>query len=141
MNKKILIGFVMLLTGIIMVSQEQVIRNDTIVAKNKEVETRSVFKLVSTELPTLNVKHETKGNQVFVETILTGISFREDDNLGQKNVKMVVWIDGKKYLEVKSAAFIIKGLPAGSHQIKLEIYSLENQPVGLAKEFMVNIPK
>ena len=93
------------------------------------------------EFPSLYVKHHTKGNQVMVECIVTGISFRESDHNKQKVGKMVVWVDGKKNLEIASAAFIIKNLSPGSHTFKLEVVKLNNEPYGLDKEFMVNIPK
>lgn len=141
MEKKIPLSIVVLLSGIIIVSQANFLPHDKIVDKYTEEKALTVFKPVSTELPTFNVQHETKGNQVFVECILTGISFRQESRQTQKTAKMVVWIDGVKQSEMNSAVFIIKGLSAGSHRIKLEVFSLENQPMGLAKEFMVNIPK
>ena len=98
-------------------------------------------KIPPTETPSLMVHHQVKGHNLFVDCILTGISFRESDQLQQKVGKMIVWIDGKKYQEVSSAAFIVKGLPAGDHKLKLEIVKLTNEPYGLIKEFMVNIPK
>lgn len=94
-----------------------------------------------TQKPSLFVQHKIKGNQVFVECILTGISFRETDNAGQKVGKLVVWVDGKRTNEVASAAFIMKNLPPGNHNVKLEVVKLNNESYGLTKEFLVNIPK
>jgi hypothetical protein len=87
------------------------------------------------------VQYETKGNNVFVECILTGISFRESDKSKQKIGKMVVWIDGRKKQEVTSAAFIVKGLSPGNHKLKLEVVQLNNESYGIMKEFLVNIPR
>lgn len=100
-----------------------------------------VFGFKSQEFPSFHVQHHTKGNQVMVECVVTGISFRESDKTKQKVGKMVLWIDGKKSKEVDSAAFIIRGLSPGSHKLKLEVVKLNNEPYGLIREFMVNIPK
>jgi hypothetical protein len=92
-------------------------------------------------IPALFVQYESKGNNVFVECIVTGVTFREKDQSNQKVGKMIVWIDGKKKEEVSTAAFIIKDLAKGNHKLKLEVVDLHNKPYGLTKEFMVNIPK
>ncbi|MCM2533520.1 hypothetical protein NDK43_15410 [Neobacillus pocheonensis] len=54
---------------------------------------------------------------------------------------MVVYIDGLRTQEATSAAFIIKGLSPGNHKIKLEVVKLNNEPYGLMKELLVNIPR
>jgi hypothetical protein len=94
-----------------------------------------------TEMPSLYVHHHVKDQQVLINCIVSGISFRESDHSKEKTGKIVVWIDGKKHTEVQAAAFIIKGFSPGSHTVKLEVVSLNNVPYGLAKEFMVNIPR
>jgi hypothetical protein len=91
--------------------------------------------------PSFFVSSKTKGSNVYVECILSGISFRESDRNGQKVGKLIIWLDGKKTKEVNSAAFIIKGLPPGSHEVKLEVVDLENKSYGLTNVFLVNIPK
>ena len=93
------------------------------------------------EIPSLFVQHEIKGNQILVECIVNGVSFRESDHAKQKIGKMIVWVDGKKNSEVTSAAFIIKGLSPGVHKMKLEVVKLNNESYGLTKEFIVNIPR
>jgi len=93
------------------------------------------------EIPSLFVQYQTKGNNLLVECILTGISFREADQSQKKQGKLVVWIDGKRSQEATSAAFIIKGLSPGDHKLKLEVVKMNNQPYGLVKEFMVKIPR
>ncbi|PLS06433.1 hypothetical protein [Neobacillus cucumis] len=101
----------------------------------------SVFHQDDNEIPSLFVKHEIKGNQIYIECLVTGISFRNRERSKQKIGKMQVWVDGKKSREITSAAFIIKGLSPGKHKLKLEIVKLNNEPYGLSKEIMVNIPR
>lgn len=94
---------------------------------------------ISKEIPSLFVQYETRGNNILVECIVTGISFRESDHAKKKQGKMVVWIDGKRSQEASTAAFIIKGLSPGDHKLKLEVVKLNNQTYGLVKEFKVKI--
>ncbi|MFP7296011.1 hypothetical protein [Neobacillus niacini] len=91
--------------------------------------------------PSFFVQSNTKGKDVFVECILSGISFRQSDKKGQKTGKLLIWIDGKKTREVNAAAFIIKDLSPGKHEIKLEVIDLENKSYGLTNKFLVNIPR
>jgi hypothetical protein len=91
-------------------------------------------------IPSMFVQYESKGNNVFVECIVTGVTFREKDQLNRKVGKMIVWVDGKKSQEVSTAAFIVKDLAAGNHKVKLEVVDKNNKPYGISKEFMVNIP-
>lgn len=95
----------------------------------------------SEKTPSLHVQSRTKGNNVFVECVLSGISFRQSEQNDRKVGKLVIWLDGKRTKEVNSAAFIIKDLPPGEHSVKLEVVDLKNVPYGVTQEFLVNIPK
>jgi len=86
------------------------------------------------------VKHVQKKDNVLVECIVSGVSFRESDSSKQAVGKILISVDGKKWSEADSAAFIIKGLLPGKHHVKLEVVDLQNKPYGLSKDFVVNIP-
>lgn len=96
---------------------------------------------VVTEIPSLTVQHHIKGRDVLVECIVTGISFRNEEQTNKKIGKLIVWIDAKRHSDVTSAAFIIKGLTPGIHTIKLEMVKLNNERYGLTQDFLVKIPK
>ncbi|MGG0717777.1 hypothetical protein ABE096_09310 [Robertmurraya massiliosenegalensis] len=85
-----------------------------------------------------NVQHHIRGNSVFVECMIQDISFRDDSD--QKQGKIILYIDGEKKEEITAAAFIIKGLERGTHQVKLEVVKPNNEPYHLEKEFTVSIP-
>lgn len=89
--------------------------------------------------PSFLVRHHVKGDNLFIECKLTDISFRSDQG-NQKQGKLLVSVNGRKSEEIFSPVFIIKGLPAGSHKITLEVVNLQNQPYQLKNEFMVTIP-
>ena len=89
------------------------------------------------ELPEVDpffISHQVKGNDVYVECRIKGVSFRNDHAI------MVLTIDGKKMNEINHPAFIIKGLQKGTHQIKLEIMKKNEKRVSATKEIKVTIP-
>lgn len=90
--------------------------------------------------PSLSVQYQTKGQNVFVECVMTGISFLESDLSKQKVGKILIWVDGQRQQEATAAVFIIKQLSAGSHHLRLEVVDLKNKPYGVSKEFTVTIP-
>lgn len=96
---------------------------------------------IPAEKPSLVVHYQTKGDNLLVECIVTGITFREMDQSQPRVGKMIVWLDGKKKQEVSAAAFIIKGLSKGNHQLRLEVVNLQNKPYGLSKDFNIHIHK
>lgn len=86
------------------------------------------------------VQSRVKGNDLYIECIVTGISFRENDQTKAIIGKIIVTVDGIKKEEVSTAAFIVKGLKPGNHRINLEVMKLNNQPYQLSKEFTITIP-
>lgn len=82
------------------------------------------------------VQHHVKGNSVFVECMLSNISFRDHS---QNKGKILLYVDGKLEKEIHTAAFIIKGLASGPHKIRLEVKKPNNEPYHLSEEFTVNI--
>jgi hypothetical protein len=107
----------------------------------EQVTVKPMVSEYSEKAPSLYVQSRIKGNNVFVECILSGISFRQSEENDRKVGKLVIWLDGKRTKEVNTAAFIIKGLPPGEHNVKLEVVDLKNVPYGVTKEFLVKIPK
>jgi hypothetical protein len=77
------------------------------------------------------VKHHVKGRDVYIECIVKGASFRE------KNAKIIVYIDGKKEEEKTNAAFVLKGLEPGKHQIQLQLKKAKNSNSAIIEEFNV----
>lgn len=88
----------------------------------------------------LIVHHHLDGNNLFVECIVKGVTFRDEQSTDVNKGKIVVYLNGNKQTEVRSAAFILKGLPSGHHEIKLDIVSPDNERYNLEKEFSVTIP-
>lgn len=100
----------------------------------------SVFAASSVNLSSdpFYVKSHVNGKDVFIECIIPAVTFR-DINANNK-AKIIVYVNGKKKEEVTSAAFIMKGLPAGTHRVKLKVVKIKDASYQLQKEFLVTIP-
>jgi len=83
------------------------------------------------------VKYKVNGKEVFIECIVQGVTFR--DNAANKG-KILLYVDGVKKEEISSAAFIVRGLPSGTHQLKLEVVQADDSQLQMTKEFYVTIP-
>lgn len=79
------------------------------------------------------VRHQVKGRDVYIECMVKSVSFRNN------GAKMVLSIDGKKTKEIKQAAFIVKGLPSGTHQLRLELIKQNEHVATATKEIEVVI--
>lgn len=90
----------------------------------------------------ISVKHQVKGNDIYVECVISNFNFstRDDKKLNKNGYGYLqLYLNGKKIDNIYTAAFIIKGLPVGKHQIKLELVHNDSTPYGVAKEFEVTI--
>lgn len=88
-----------------------------------------------------NVHYFLKDNDLFVECIIGNFSFRDNPVKGKQSGKLIVYINGKKSREVSSAAFIIRDLESGEHNIKLKVVNQKGQLTLLEKEFIIMIPR
>lgn len=82
----------------------------------------------------LFIRHIVKGQDVYIECIVKGASFRNN------GAKIILTIDGKKQQTINSAAFVVKGLSTGQHQVKLELFKGTDEKAAANKEFEVVIP-
>lgn len=79
------------------------------------------------------VQHHVKENNVYIECFIPDISFTN------RNTSLIVSVDGKQKKIVTTAAFIIKGLSKGSHQIQLQIVEKNQKREDMKKDFEVLI--
>jgi hypothetical protein len=80
-----------------------------------------------------SVQHHVKENNVYVECFIPDISFTN------RNTSLIVSVDGKQKKVVTTAAFIIKGLSKGSHQIQLQVVEKNQRREDMKKNFEVLI--
>jgi hypothetical protein len=84
--------------------------------------------------PSFFIQHHVKEKKVFVECLLSDISFTN------RNTSLIVSVDGKEKKVVTTAAFIIKGLSSGTHQIDLQVVENNQKRDDMKKNFEVSIP-
>lgn len=85
----------------------------------------------------LAVQYVVKGRDVYLECKVNGITFRTDN--GKKQGKVLIDIDGQDMKEFHSAAFVLRDLKVGSHQIKVKVVSLSDDSYNLEKNILVKI--
>ncbi|OQM46335.1 hypothetical protein B6A27_06830 [Anoxybacillus sp. UARK-01] len=103
---------------------------------------QQVSAAVSMQAPaaqTMHVKHEMRGKDVLVECVIDHFSFTKGDK-AHGNGHINVYLNGQKINEVFTAAFVLRGLPSGKHQIRLELVRDDESKYGVSSEFEVNIP-
>ena len=108
------------------------------VLKNDSSSVAVASSLDSNESEPFYVKSHVNGKAVFIECIIPSVTFR-DTNTNNRG-KILVYVNGKKKEEVSSAAFILKGLPSGTHRVKLKVVKIKDHSYHLQKEFLVTIP-
>jgi hypothetical protein len=96
--------------------------------------------VVSNQRESFHAKSFVKGNDVFIECRISNFSFREHNKNRNPSGKMIVYVDGKKYNQYSSAAFIVKDLTSGNHRISLQIVDSNGQKTALKKEMVISIP-
>ncbi|WP_033022312.1 MULTISPECIES: carbohydrate-binding protein [Geobacillus] len=84
----------------------------------------------------LHVNHEVKGSDVFIECFAPRFPFRQGSGGGHVDV----YVNGQKVTQVYTAAFVVRGLPSGTHHIRLEFVYNDGRTAGVGHEFDVSIP-
>ncbi|MFZ3588066.1 hypothetical protein ACOI1C_02075 [Bacillus sp. DJP31] len=90
----------------------------------------------------VTVRHHVKGNDVYVEVIVPSFTFTSSNKKinvdGEGYLKL--FLNGKQVDEIHQAAFIVKGLPTGKHNLKVELVHNDATSYGIAQEMSVIIP-
>ena len=86
------------------------------------------------------VRHLLRGENLFVELIVPDISFSNNGTNPHKKGQVAVYVNGKHYNTYHTAAFIVKGLEPGRHQINIKLIDQRNRSLGYEKSFAVSIP-
>lgn len=89
----------------------------------------------------MTVRHNVKDKNVYVEVVIPNFNFSSKDK--QKHVDgegyIHLYLDGKKIDEIHQAAFIVKGLPSGKHNLKVELVQNDSTSYGVEQEFSVTV--
>lgn len=87
------------------------------------------------------IRHHVKDRNVYIEVVISPFQFKKPTQSKKVNGEghVHLFLNGKKVDEIYQAAFIVKGLPPGKHQLKVEIVHNDHSPYPIAKEFDVDI--
>jgi hypothetical protein len=90
----------------------------------------------------IQIQYHVKGHDVYVDCYIPHFTFQKNK---KKNVNgeghLVLYLNGKKVDEITTAAFILKGLPAGKHKLKVEMVHNDSTTYHISNEIEVSIPK
>ena len=82
----------------------------------------------------LTIKHHVRNQDVYVECYIPHFTFKEKGgNKRNGEGHIDVFVDGKKVNEMNTAAFIIKGLEKGVHEMRLEVIHNDSSSYDLTK--------
>lgn len=125
-----MVRMIMIIVSLIIVTgcDNKIPEPETIVAEASEVQKdHSLFSL----------RHIIQDNDVKIECIVPTVSFNKMDD---QAAKIRLYIDNRFYNEYDTAAFVVKNVQSGSHNFRIEVVSLDNQSLGLSRNFLVIIP-
>ncbi|MCR2820838.1 DUF2846 domain-containing protein [Lederbergia panacisoli] len=83
----------------------------------------------------MDIRHVVEGQNVKIECIISGVSFVSGKNQG----KVLLYVDGQRYGEFNTAAFIVKNLEPGTHRLKIDVVKQNNESFGINHQFLVTI--
>ncbi|MGP4080364.1 hypothetical protein ACTWQL_10635 [Pseudalkalibacillus sp. R45] len=106
----------------------------------------SAFQVVEVTSPvstlSLTVRHMVSNDDVFVECYVPGFQFTDNTTSNtSKEGHLKISVDHQKPYSVYKAAFIIKNLEKGTHDIAVTLVDSQGKTIeGLNKQFIVTIP-
>ncbi|WP_126427622.1 hypothetical protein [Brevibacillus marinus] len=93
-------------------------------------------------LPTLQVKHEVKGKDLYLQLEVTGFTFSLE-NMGKGNRQgeghAHLYVDGKKVAKMFEPHFVYRNLPAGRHQVEVELAHNNHETYGVKRSFTIQV--
>ncbi|WP_226665872.1 hypothetical protein [Metabacillus litoralis] len=89
---------------------------------------------------TFDLNYHIREQNVYVECFIPGFIFEDMNSKNRKDkVHLNVTVDGQKTLEIYTAAFILKGLDKGVHDIAVEVMQSDSSSNLMKKTFQIKI--
>ncbi|MHC0037290.1 hypothetical protein [Pseudoneobacillus sp. C159] len=86
------------------------------------------------------VRPYVRGNDVQIECMIRNFTFQDKEGSRAESGTLLIYLDGKLYKEVSTAAFVLKNLKSGTHRIFLQIVDENGHKTSFKREIIVNIP-
>ncbi len=101
--------------------------------------THSAIEVVS-QTKNLVVDHHVSGQNIYVECFIPSFTFKEKGGTKVEGEgHMLIYVDGERVDEISTAAFIVKGLEKGKHQLVVEVVHNDSSPYNLKKSMDVYV--
>lgn len=92
--------------------------------------------------PTLDVSHSLKENDLYLKVKVTGFTFSVD-NMGKENKQgeghIHLYLDGKKVAKMFDTSYVLKDIPAGHHEVVVELAHNNHDSYGVKRSFHVEV--
>ncbi|OEH93952.1 hypothetical protein BFG57_10675 [Bacillus solimangrovi] len=106
-----------------------------------ELRHEATLKQMQTDNQSIKVKHSVKGNDVYVECYIPDFHFINKGETARKNSEGYIQLslNGQRIDNIYTAAFIVRGLPAGKHELKIALVKNEERAYGVEKTIEITI--
>ncbi|TKI56015.1 hypothetical protein E8L90_11405 [Brevibacillus antibioticus] len=92
--------------------------------------------------PTLAVTHTLEKDDLQLKLTVTNFSFSLE-NMGKENKHgeghVHLYLDGKKIAKVFEPSYVMKDIPAGKHEVKVELAHNNHESYGVAESFSIEV--
>lgn len=90
----------------------------------------------------IDLKHFVDGNDVYIECFIPDFNFSNDKKRNTGDGYVRIYINGQKMDTFYTAAFVLKDLPEGQHEIRVQVVRNNHSPYHYGKSFdvTINIP-
>jgi len=94
------------------------------------------------QTPGLEVSHSLKGNDLHLKLKVTGFTFSVE-NMGKDNRNgeghIHLYVDGKKVAKIFDSHYVLKDLPAGHHEVVVELAHNNHDSYGVKRSLHVQV--
>jgi hypothetical protein len=102
----------------------------------------TVSRQVHQHPPSLDVTHSLKENDLYLTLKVDGFSFSLD-NMGKENRPgeghVHLYLDGRKVAKIFEPQYVLKDIPAGHHEVVVELAHNNHESYGVKKSFHIAV--
>lgn len=94
------------------------------------------------QLPTLNVSHTLKQDDLHLKLNVTGFTFSlenmgKDNRYGEGHVHL--YLDGKKVAKIFEPQYVLKDIPPGRHEVVVELAHNNHESYGVQQKLQIDV--
>ncbi|MBR8659158.1 hypothetical protein QO009_001044 [Brevibacillus aydinogluensis] len=111
---------------------------------NRDANTQAPVEAVHDQhpLPTLNVSHTLKQDDLHLKLNVTGFTFSlenmgKDNRYGEGHVHL--YLDGKKVAKIFEPQYVLKDIPPGRHEVVVELAHNNHESYGVQQKLQIDV--